>query len=75
MGKGYIITYNKLYNHCKNRFKYDHEYYHRCSYGRIKNMYRFNKCSEKLCPILKSLAYIEGSTIHHDYLKSKTKNT
>lgn len=55
MAKGYIIIFRKLRNNCKNRFKYDCEYYYRCSYCRLKNIYTaFNKCTEKLCPILKS---------------------
>lgn len=54
MVKGYMITYSRLKDNCNNRFKYAGEYYHRCSYGRIKTTYTaFKKCSEKLCPILK----------------------
>lgn len=54
MTNKYIIIFRKLRNNCKNRFKYDSEYYSRCSYNRMKNTYKFNKCSEKSCPILKS---------------------
>lgn len=54
MGKEYIITFGKLRTHCNKKHGCDYNCHNYCSFNTFKNTYKRNKCSEKLCPILKS---------------------